>query len=184
MIHIYEETIREVKVYKNILQKVLNEELDWETKDWIQNLINCFDYILDDSNNFPTEGKVYKDLLNTISLLYEWLFNNEWWAWIELRQKYKTVPFPENIGEALKLISERLKSLNSTAIECEKSIEMLHTAWEQVLFSEVNNSCQKSSISNLKKRIKYCKNPMEQKKLQQELNSLYKEQKRKNLNNI
>ena len=76
MIHIYEETIREVKVYKNILQKVLNEELDWETKDWIQNLINCFDYILDDSNNFPTEGKVYKDLLNTISLLYEWLFNN------------------------------------------------------------------------------------------------------------
>ena len=34
-------------------------------------------------------------------------------------------------------------------------------------------------ISFLKKRIKYCKNPMEKKKLQQELNALYKEQKRR-----
>ena len=34
-------------------------------------------------------------------------------------------------------------------------------------------------ISSLKKRIKYCKNPMEKKKLQQELNVLYKEQKRR-----
>lgn len=33
-------------------------------------------------------------------------------------------------------------------------------------------------ISTLKKRIKYCKNPMEKKKLEQELNALYKEQKR------
>ena len=34
-------------------------------------------------------------------------------------------------------------------------------------------------ISFLKKRIKYCKNPMQKKKLQQELNALYKEQKRR-----
>ena len=33
-------------------------------------------------------------------------------------------------------------------------------------------------ISTLKKRIKYCKNPMEKKKLEQELNALYKENKR------
>ena len=36
----------------------------------------------------------------------------------------------------------------------------------------------KQDISTLKKRIKYCKNPMEKKKLEQELNALYKEQKR------
>ena len=36
----------------------------------------------------------------------------------------------------------------------------------------------KQDISTLKKRIKYCKNPMEKKKLEQELNTLYKEQKR------
>ena len=37
----------------------------------------------------------------------------------------------------------------------------------------------KQDISTLKKRIKYCKNPMEKKKLQQELNALYKEQKKR-----
>jgi hypothetical protein len=36
----------------------------------------------------------------------------------------------------------------------------------------------KQDISTLKKRIKYCKNSMEKKKLEQELNVLYKEQKR------
>lgn len=36
----------------------------------------------------------------------------------------------------------------------------------------------KQDISTLKKRIKYCKNPMEKKKLEQELNVLYKEHKR------
>ena len=36
----------------------------------------------------------------------------------------------------------------------------------------------KQDISTLKKRIKYCKNPMEKKKLEQGLNALYKEQKR------
>lgn len=178
MIYIYKETIREVKVYKNILQEILNKEPDFGTEDWIQNLISCFDYILDDSNNFPTEGKVYEDLLNTILLLYKWLFNKEWWAWLELRQKYRTIAYPEKCVEALKLMSERLKCFNLITVEREKSMEMLlHTAWEQVLLSEVNNSCQKSSISNLKKRIKYCKNTMERKRLQQELNALYKDQK-------
>lgn len=36
----------------------------------------------------------------------------------------------------------------------------------------------KQDISTLTKRIKYCKNPMEKKKLEQELNALYKEHKR------
>ena len=40
------------------------------------------------------------------------------------------------------------------------------------------NLWSKQSPSILKKRIKYCKNPMEKKKLEQELNDLYKEHKR------
>lgn len=36
----------------------------------------------------------------------------------------------------------------------------------------------KQDISTLKKRIRYCKNPMEKKKLEKELNALYKEHKR------
>ena len=40
------------------------------------------------------------------------------------------------------------------------------------------NLWSKQSPSILKKRIKYCKNPMEKKKLEKELNALYKEHKR------
>ena len=42
-----------------------------------------------------------------------------------------------------------------------------------------NDLLPQQDILSLKKRIKYCKNPMEKKKLQQELNALYKEQKRR-----
>lgn len=41
------------------------------------------------------------------------------------------------------------------------------------------NKDVKPTIPQLKKRIKYCRNPMEKKKLQQELNRVYKEQKGK-----
>lgn len=42
-----------------------------------------------------------------------------------------------------------------------------------------NDLLPQQNISSLKKRIKYCKNHMEKKKLQQKLNTLYKEQKRR-----
>ena len=42
-----------------------------------------------------------------------------------------------------------------------------------------NDLLLQPDISSLHKKIKYCKNPMEKKMLQQELNALYKEQKRR-----
>lgn len=56
---------------------------------------------------------------------------------------------------------------------CEYAVEKLNKqiGYEVDLWSE-----QSSSV--LKKRIKYCKNPMEKKKLQQKLNALYRYRKR------
>ena len=56
---------------------------------------------------------------------------------------------------------------------CKYAVEELNKqiGYEVNLWSE-------QSPSILKKRIKYCKNPMEKKKLEQELNALYKEHKR------
>lgn len=58
--------------------------------------------------------------------------------------------------------------------------DLLKTAKEFELLEDlaVVTEQPKQDISTLKKRIKYCKNPMEKKKLEQELNALYKEQKR------
>lgn len=58
--------------------------------------------------------------------------------------------------------------------------DLLKTAKEFNLLEDlvVVSEPPKHDISTLKKRIKYCKNPMEKKKLEQELNALYKEHKR------
>lgn len=45
--------------------------------------------------------------------------------------------------------------------------------------SNYDNGSNKNDISSLKKRIKYCKNPMEKKKLEQELNLRYKKRRRR-----
>lgn len=58
--------------------------------------------------------------------------------------------------------------------------DLLKTAKEVDLLEDLALVTEppKQYISTLKKRIKYCKNPMEKKKLEQELNALYKEHKR------
>lgn len=58
--------------------------------------------------------------------------------------------------------------------------DLLKTAKEFDLLEDlvVVSEPPKQDIPTLKKRIKYCKNPMEKKKLEQELNALYKEHKR------
>ena len=49
------------------------------------------------------------------------------------------------------------------------------------VLDEICNEVQskQDTISSLKKRIKYCKNPIEKKNLERELNDLYKKRKRK-----
>lgn len=47
------------------------------------------------------------------------------------------------------------------------------------LFRKQDDQTQKDTISSLKKRIKYCKNPMEKRDLEQQLNTLYKERRKK-----
>lgn len=77
----------------------------------------------------------------------------------ELDQKYKDL----NVESQGDLFEDLLKTA--------KELDLLD---DLVLVPEP----QKQDISTLKKRIKYCKNPMEKKKLWQELNALYKEHKR------
>lgn len=78
----------------------------------------------------------------------------------ELEQKYKDLGIQiqeDPVAKLLETINE-MHFGDNFPIECLESL--------------------KQDISTLKKRIKYCKNPMEKKKLEQELNTLYKEHKR------
>lgn len=78
----------------------------------------------------------------------------------ELEQKYKDLGIQVQEDPVAKL----LKTINEMHFGDNFPIECLEPP--------------KQDIPTLKKRIKYCKNPMEKKKLEQELNTLYKEHKR------
>ena len=63
--------------------------------------------------------------------------------------------------------------LDATELRLSELEEELHN---KMISDETNN--QNLDISKLKKRIKYCRNPLEKQSLQRELNTLYKKRKR------
>ena len=77
-----------------------------------------------------------------------------------------------NISENYKLENVALGIVGIDEF-CKYAVEELNKQIEYEV-----NLWSEQSPSILKKRIKYCKNPMEKKKLEQELNDLYKEHKR------
>ncbi len=83
--------------------------------------------------------------------------------------------------EALSAMKNMADMLDMTVEECANEIEIIggYPEFSNELLEKLSALNKqfvfpKESISNLKKRIKYCKNPMERKKLQQELYLLYK----------
>lgn len=81
--------------------------------------------------------------------------------------------------EAQKDYEIELQFKENEISEIERISSLIGTSFEELIVDESTFAIPQSDISSLKKRIKYCKNPMEKKKLQQELNTLYKEQKRR-----
>lgn len=79
--------------------------------------------------------------------------------------------------EYIKMEQMKVLGLNEEILNCRSALTLLEEL--NKMFSEIDTEIiDTESISNLKKRIKYCKNPMERKQLEQRLNVLYKEQKK------
>lgn len=91
----------------------------------------------------------------------------------EIQKEFETKSEQNSLTiEIIKNISDKFCNDNSVFSEKIEVSDLYCKPKEQ-------NENTKENISYLKKRIKYCKNPIEKKKLQQELNVLYKEQKRR-----
>ncbi len=127
-------------------------------------------------------------MLNTICLLYECFVNKKDWAYFVLHKKYETVQPPDEIGKALKIVSERVSNYNAEekSVGCGENynniINILNKQnidWNGILRDSEVYQNKSKEISALQKKIKYCKNYMEKKKLEQELNVLYKNRRRK-----
>ena len=119
----------------------------------ISELHDTFEKI-SDATKVLIVGKQIDAIGKMISVMAEAQIQNE------LEQKYKDLGIQvqeDPVAKLLETINE-MHFCDNFPIEC---LEL-----------------PKQDISTLKKRIKYCKNPMEKKKLEQELNTLYKEHKR------
>lgn len=79
----------------------------------------------------------------------------------------------DKLGMTVEEYADEIKSINDYPKSTYELLKKLSDLYD-------DSFIPKESIPNLKRRIKYCKNPMERKKLQQELNLLYKEQKGRN----
>lgn len=63
--------------------------------------------------------------------------------------------------------------------EVEELLRKFNELPEMIIEDVSGSNIPIQDIPSLQKRIKYCKNPMERRKLQQDLNSLYRTQKRR-----
>jgi len=106
-----------------ILNVILEENAkDYELSDWIPHCIECLQFALDNENVLIEKPSLYQDTLNTLYLISEWVVNNKWYAYIELREKFKSVFSGEQIGNSLKLILNRMGEAKAENEEPEQII--------------------------------------------------------------
>lgn len=87
---------------------------------------------------------------------------------------FGTIPNKDCIIEAVSKINKIREDAGLLEVINPFSLENMSELFKEL--STIDDI--KPNIPELKKRIKYCRNPMEKKKLQRELNQAYKEQKR------
>lgn len=96
----------QINIYIKLLSEVLQDNYDF--KEWIPNCIECLQFALDNEELLNEKPELYQDTLSTLSLLYSWIIDNAEWAYIVLRQKFRIIYSPEEVGSALKVLVNRL----------------------------------------------------------------------------
>lgn len=97
---------------------------------------------------------------------------------IEGIRQWQAVGYTEDIATQLYNFANEYSVNASNLMAIMSDIFISKRDVESFLNAILQNVNSKPDIPQLKKRIKYCRNPLEKKKLQQELNMAYKERKR------
>lgn len=96
----------QINIYIKLLSEVSQDNYDF--REWIPNCIECLQFALDNEELLSEKPELYQDILSTLSLLYSWIIENAKWAYIVLRQKFRTIYSPKEVGGALKEVANRL----------------------------------------------------------------------------
>ena len=113
---ITEDIKQQVNLYIEFLNSILPDNpktiSDYELLNWIPNCIECLHFALDNDQLLKDKPSLYNDTTSTLSLLYLWIVEGHEYAYIELSQKFKKICTPEEIGNAFKILSDRIKEAN------------------------------------------------------------------------
>jgi len=116
VIKITENIKQQINLYIEFLNSILPTDPktsnDYELQNWIPNCIECLKFALDNDQLLKDKPSLYDDIISTLSLLYLWLVEGHEYAYIELSQKFKKICTPEEIGNAFKILSDRIKEAN------------------------------------------------------------------------
>jgi len=85
---------------------------DYETFDWMSNCIKCLQFYFDNEWKLEENSKFKSDITNIIALVYAFIFDGEFYAFIELREKFKTKYSGKQAGEAIKKIMNRISEVH------------------------------------------------------------------------
>jgi hypothetical protein len=101
---------KQINIFIDLLSKTSQDNYDF--KEWIPNCIECLQFTLDNEELLNEKTGLYRDTLSTLSLLYSWIIEDKEWAYIELRQKFRKIYSPKEVGAALKEFVNRLNKQN------------------------------------------------------------------------
>lgn len=111
---------QQINTYIKLLNILLSENTNhYELSDWIPNCIECLEFALNNGELLKEKPSLYEDTIRTINLLYLWIVEDKSYAYIELRQKFKTVGTSKEVGTALKKLIDRMKEENSVLCNTE-----------------------------------------------------------------
>jgi hypothetical protein len=99
-------TKEQINIYIKLLSEVSQDNYDF--KEWIPNCIECLQFALDNEELLNEKPELYRDTLSTLSLLYSWIIDNAEWDYIVLRQKFRNIYSPKEVGTVLENFTNRL----------------------------------------------------------------------------
>lgn len=105
----------EIKQFINNAIELLNatSKEDYELQHWTPNCIECLQFALDNEQLLIDKPSLYYDTIDTLNLLHSWIMEESKFAYIILRKKFGKIYSPTEIGNAFRIISDRLKAENN-----------------------------------------------------------------------
>ena len=108
---------------------------NYEYESWVPNCIECLQFALDNEQLLKEKPELYQDTLSTLCLLYSWIIEEHGWAYVELREKFKTWYTSKEAGKSLKNMLDILNKQDENEELIDETENMLKK-YDKTIYTE------------------------------------------------